>query len=752
MQECTSGDTLRRFGRYQLLEVLGSGGMADVYRARLEGAGGFHKTVALKVFHEHLSEDPVFAPTFISEARLGGYLDHPNIVATLDFGRHAGRLFMAMEYVRGLTMQQILATYRKQHRYPPLEVVLDVCRQFCHALEYAHNAVNHEGNPLKIVHRDLKPSNLLIDLLGTAKIADFGVARAESNVVQTLVPGTLKGTIRYMSPEQALGRADLDHRSDIFALGLVLFESISLEPCYDGTTLEQVLCQAQEARVGPRFERIPPVPCRKTVVSVLERALATDPDRRFRSCAELAASMERILERLQPEVDTAIWTRALFARHEGTARESSRRKQRFEAATRVLASRHSQAPRAGSSGQTAAPAHGEPTLPGAAETRLEPSMEEWQPTLLAPEPIGETRSDLPLDDTVRRETGHDRTVVSREPISRRMRRAEETVARPYFANLSYETRVSEPWTADKTAGAHSAPPESSTGLTPTAHRADVPGASAPPAHPSQAAPIEPNRRNRRLPFAGRGGRCALEPTVVLGAERPPRSHRSDAAHAGERDRRRWPGPLVALLGTMLIGYGLRWWPDSTREGNEAPLTVPVATVGAKTGPLPATPPPPRASAHRGGEPSPATPAGDSPGRSVQPALAAPRAPRGDGGNRAHDENAGGSSTPRVASKPRASTRTPDAGIDTHRRAPEPVQEPATGRLFLYARPPAELIVDGRPTNQFPVQDLPVAPGEHTIAFGWGNGDLLEHVVEVGTGQTVRCVAEQQGHQVRCRTF
>ncbi len=307
---CANETPPYRFGSYRLVERLGSGSMAEVFKAILEGAGGFEKTVALKVYRAELSHDPDFAPSFISEARLGGLLSHENIVASLDFGRHEDRLYLAMEYVRGPSLLALLRRHRKSGAPIPPHVALEIGIQVCRGLDYAHRAKDHDGRPLKMVHRDLKPSNILIDPIGTVKIADFGVARAESNAERTVVP-TLKGTLRYMSPEQAAGAPSLDHRSDLFAVGLILFELLTLQRMYEGNDRDTVLEAARGARIEPRLALLPPTPVREALRTFLLRALSRNLDQRFRSGGEMAEQLETIRRRLPPSPTLRDWLKSV---------------------------------------------------------------------------------------------------------------------------------------------------------------------------------------------------------------------------------------------------------------------------------------------------------------------------------------------------------------------------------------------------------------------------------------------------------
>ncbi len=277
-------DALNRFGKFLLRERLGTGGMAEVFLAEMVGPEGFGKLVALKRILSQLSDDEEFIEYFISEARLGGSLNHPNIVQTLELGCHDRQYFLAMEYVEGVTLGRLLRHARRRQEALPLAVVLDIARQMCDGLAYAHSAKDPRGNPLNMIHRDLKPENVLLSLFGSVKLSDFGIARAESNIRKTVTLGAIKGTLGYMSPEQAAGDP-LDHRSDLYSMGSVLFELLTLEPLYPklgpAVTLELVRRGEVEERLG--LLEAHPAP----LLACLRRLLALDPGARQPSAAKV---------------------------------------------------------------------------------------------------------------------------------------------------------------------------------------------------------------------------------------------------------------------------------------------------------------------------------------------------------------------------------------------------------------------------------------------------------------------------------
>jgi serine/threonine protein kinase len=303
-----------QFGRYRLLKKIGSGGMAKVYRAEMQSLKRFRKIVAIKILHMHFIEDPHLHQLFFNEARLGGFLKHPNIIETYDFNEHNGRYFLAMEYVNGLNLNQIISRYRVTGLTIPFDVALQLMIQTCRGLDYAHKATDTQRHPLKMVHRDLKPSNILINNYGQVKIADFGVARAMSNInlIDTIAGGMIKGTIRYLSPEQALRQSILDNRSDIFTAGLILFELLTNRFFYDGNGREQVFNMTKEADIALHLERLPNIPFRHKIINILYSALSPKKQDRFSSAMKMARAIEKVLACVPAKTNLADWHAALM--------------------------------------------------------------------------------------------------------------------------------------------------------------------------------------------------------------------------------------------------------------------------------------------------------------------------------------------------------------------------------------------------------------------------------------------------------
>ncbi len=277
-------ETGERFGDYQLQELLGIGGMARVYRAQPVDGGS---VVALKIIRQHVASNPRLVRALINEARLGTMLHHPNVVETFEFDNIGDRYYIAMEYVDGYTVREVLQ--RSPQRGPlPKAVVAAVMVEVCEALSYVHGVVDDRGKPIHLIHRDLKPSNVMIALDGAVKLMDFGLAKADTHEFDTTLSKMTKGTPLYMSPEQ-VRRRPLDHRSDVFALGSLLAEMITGRPVFRADVLAKVLLKVVRGDtagalnvVETRFPEVLPV-CR--------RALAVEPEQRYPDAAEMARAL-----------------------------------------------------------------------------------------------------------------------------------------------------------------------------------------------------------------------------------------------------------------------------------------------------------------------------------------------------------------------------------------------------------------------------------------------------------------------------
>lgn len=288
-------------GPYELLQRIATGGMAEVYLARRAGPHGFQKVVAVKRILPQLAQDVDFVAMFVDEARVCARLAHPNIVQVFDFGEHDGELYMAMEYVDGTTAARLVRAAASRGEEVPLEAALYIALGVLRGLDYAHNARDDEGKPLDLVHRDVSPGNVLIDRSGAVKLTDFGIARA-AEIERRTDAGQLKGKLGYMSPEQVVGR-ELDARSDLFTVGIVLAELVMLRPLFSGPSEIDVLMRIRDADLGVLDRAGSRVP--DDVRAVLIRALARDRAVRYPTAKAFAEGIEEILRRRRLQVGPA---------------------------------------------------------------------------------------------------------------------------------------------------------------------------------------------------------------------------------------------------------------------------------------------------------------------------------------------------------------------------------------------------------------------------------------------------------------
>jgi len=294
------------FGKYMLLEEIGIGGMARVYRAVRAGPMGFRKEVAIKQILPQVAKEKKQVKALINEARLGGYLHHRNLVETYEFDRVGTVYYIAMEYVNGFSMEQILRRVPMQGRVPP-RIVAQVAMQLCAGLGHAHAAVDDAGTPLHLVHRDLKPGNVMIDRRGVVKIMDFGVARSQTNLFRTQTIGMTKGTPAYMSPEQTTGEQDapLDRRSDLFSLGSLIAEMLTGEVSFPGERLYEVLHKIAHAETTPVLKSVRE--CCPEMAPILSKALKLKPQDRYQSAEEMGHDIQRVYEELPGEEKLGAW-------------------------------------------------------------------------------------------------------------------------------------------------------------------------------------------------------------------------------------------------------------------------------------------------------------------------------------------------------------------------------------------------------------------------------------------------------------
>jgi serine/threonine-protein kinase len=304
----TSGSPL---GRYELLLPIAKGGMAEVWAARLHGTRGFQKVVAIKTILSGAIDDARMEEMFLVEAELASQIHHPNVVGTIDLGEHEGVLYLVMEWVDGESLNVLMAK-AANHGGVPLPIGVNLVGQACKGLFAAHNLRDDQGALLGVVHRDVSPHNLLVTFTGTAKVVDFGIAKATSQASSTEA-GEVKGKFAYMAPEQVRARP-VDARTDLFALGILLYQITTGKHPFRGENPAETLQNiCSERGPIPPSAFLPEYPAE--LEAVVLKALAKNPDHRFSSANEMLTALEKAMPgplEASFEVQVADYLKQLF--------------------------------------------------------------------------------------------------------------------------------------------------------------------------------------------------------------------------------------------------------------------------------------------------------------------------------------------------------------------------------------------------------------------------------------------------------
>jgi eukaryotic-like serine/threonine-protein kinase len=290
-----------KFGKFELVRKIAIGGMAEIFLATHVGPEGFKKHVAIKRILPHLTEDNDFVTMFLDEARLVARFNHPNLVQIFELGQVKKNFFLAMEYVQGSSMSKVVKACNKKKMPFPLEYGAKILSYACEGLEYAHNFTDPDGTPLNLIHRDVSPQNLMLSYDGVVKVLDFGIAKAAGNIYHTRTT-SLKGKAAYMSPEQITQKSGLDRRSDVFSLGIVMFEFATGRRPFEGETeLELMMGIVQSLPTDPR-EYVPDLP--EAMAKIILTALQKDRRQRYQSAREMRADLENFLANRRAMVDS----------------------------------------------------------------------------------------------------------------------------------------------------------------------------------------------------------------------------------------------------------------------------------------------------------------------------------------------------------------------------------------------------------------------------------------------------------------
>jgi serine/threonine protein kinase len=276
------------FGKYIVIGKLGHGGMAEVNLAVVGGKGGFRKLFVIKRLHSHLEHESGFIDMFLDEARLAAQLDHPNCVQTVEVGEDNGQHFLAMEYLDGQGLERILRVTGQRGDFLPLTVSVRMIADALDGLHYAHELRAYDGQVLGVVHRDVSPQNIFVTYNGVVKILDFGIAKAESNVVETRT-GVVKGKYAYIAPEQALAQP-VDRRADLWSMGVVLWEMLTSHRLFKSVNELATLNETLHGTIHPPSSYNPQVP--PELDAILDRALQRDVSKRYATGAEFKDDLE----------------------------------------------------------------------------------------------------------------------------------------------------------------------------------------------------------------------------------------------------------------------------------------------------------------------------------------------------------------------------------------------------------------------------------------------------------------------------
>lgn len=278
---------LSRLGRYEVVARLARGGMGTVYVGRHAGQGGFQRFFALKVMHQHLAEDTEFVQMFLDEARIAAQLHHPNVVSIVDVGVEGQQHYVVMEYVEGCSLSELLRAHKEER---PPELLVPILIDLLKGLHAAHSLKDESGDEMHLVHRDVSPQNILIGVDGATRITDFGIAKAEARISSTR-PGLRKGKLGYMSPEQLMDRP-VDRRSDVFAVGAVMWNSLTGERLFQGDSEGATIHNLMHKEIPKPSDTglCPPSALDQVCLKALER----DPDKRFQSAEEMAEALQQV--------------------------------------------------------------------------------------------------------------------------------------------------------------------------------------------------------------------------------------------------------------------------------------------------------------------------------------------------------------------------------------------------------------------------------------------------------------------------
>ncbi len=285
------------FGKFLLKEMIASGGMAEIFKAVGMTVAGTRQGLAIKRILPQYSKDDEFIKLLVDEAKLMVFLNHPNIVPLIEFGKVEDSYYIAMDYIEGTTLKGLYQRVREKGEQVPINIVLHVVREVGTGLAYAHRKIDKNGRPLQIVHRDISPSNILISFDGEVKITDFGISKASNQTHRTEI-GVIRGKTGYMSPEQTMPAATIDHRSDLYSLGIIFFELLTGTRLYKADNIPEALKLIRKSEIPSVMDLRSQI--KPQLEAIVRRVLAADVKDRYQSGEEFVDSINEYLTRYSP--------------------------------------------------------------------------------------------------------------------------------------------------------------------------------------------------------------------------------------------------------------------------------------------------------------------------------------------------------------------------------------------------------------------------------------------------------------------
>ncbi|MBI5493526.1 MAG: serine/threonine protein kinase [Deltaproteobacteria bacterium] len=283
---------MERYGRYILLQRVGAGGMAEVFRAATVGTAGFSRQVAVKRILPHMAQEPDSVSMFIDEARIAASLSHPNILSVLDLGKEGDSYFMAMDYVAGAPLSQVIGSALRRGIRIPTDVALHIALLATAGLAHAHQKMDSSGRSMGIVHRDVSPQNIMVGYDGSVRLADFGIAKAANRLTHTTT-GNIKGKMGYLAPEQ-VESLQTDQRADIYAMGVVLYELLAMRRMRIANSEVEALKLTMAGTYDALPTLVPSLPA--DLVAAVDRALARAVADRFQDATHMLSALDRVAQ------------------------------------------------------------------------------------------------------------------------------------------------------------------------------------------------------------------------------------------------------------------------------------------------------------------------------------------------------------------------------------------------------------------------------------------------------------------------